>query len=266
VLVPSLVGAVDGNDAVFLPLVFLHVISALAGFGSVGFAGTYASRAAHLQGALETSSPSAEEPGPGAEPGPVPAAGPVPGPAAGPVAEPGPLSAAEGSDLPVPQGEVPAVGDGEAPGNASGGDEELSGPQARAELGAPAALQQDPEIEELTRYFGRPARFWKAILFVPVFGLLALWAQPRTKGLDQIWTLGALLVWVVATLVVVGLVVPALNQMRAILLAEPAAPLSAAAEVSRRARLAQAGAMASRGAVFCDLLFLVALALMIWQP
>jgi hypothetical protein len=50
-------------------------------------------------------------------------------------------------------------------------------------------------------------------------------------------------------------------------LREPAPPPPGpAAEVARRARLARAGALASRGAVFCDILFFVALALMIWRP
>ena len=41
VLTLGLLGSLRG-EAVFLPLVFLHVVAALAGFGSIGFAGTYA--------------------------------------------------------------------------------------------------------------------------------------------------------------------------------------------------------------------------------
>ncbi|MGH9105492.1 MAG: hypothetical protein ACRDZX_06575, partial [Acidimicrobiales bacterium] len=148
-----------GSDVAFVPLVFLHAISALAAFGSIGFAGTYASRAAHLQGFA--------------------AAAPPPGDPAAPGAPAGHAAAS-----PSPAGST-------------------------GEL--------DPEVEELLRYFQRPARFWKAILLVPVFGILALVVQPNGKGLDQVWTVAALLVWLLAVLVAAGVVVPALNQMKSML-------------------------------------------------
>jgi hypothetical protein len=103
-------------------------------------------------------------------------------------------------------------------------------------------------------------------LLVPIFGLLALWAQPRTAGLDQVWTLAALLVWIAACLVVISMVMPGLRQMRTMLLMPVDRPNSPAAEAAWRARLARAGATASRGAVVCDVLFFVALAFMIWRP
>jgi hypothetical protein len=99
-----------------------------------------------------------------------------------------------------------------------------------------------------------------------VFGLLALWVQPRTAGLDQVWTLAALIVWLCAVLVVLSVIMPGLYQMRD-MLAEPVGPTSSpAVEMAWSARLSRAGAMASRGAVVCDVLFFVALSLMIWRP
>jgi len=194
-----------GSDALFFPLVFLHVVAALAGFGSVGFAGTYASRAAHV--AL----------------------------AAG------------------PQQEAPPSTAGQAEG-------------AHAEITVPGTPAVDPEAEELLRYFQKPARFWKALPAVPLFGVLAVAADPSGGGLDQVWVIGALIIWLCATLVALSMVVPALREMRVVLLRSAASPSGPSIGGSDRSRLVRAGALASRGAVLCDLLFCAALALMIWQP
>lgn len=234
VLTLHLLGSVEGNDALFFPFVFLHAISALAGFGSIGFAGTYASRAAQIpySGWAPTRG-TVEVLGAASVPGEVD------------LAQPG-----------VRAGE-PLAGTTVVQAGSSG-----SGGPAAAAVGS----ELDPESEELMRYFRRPARFWKAILLVPVFGLLALWAQPRTAGLDQVWTLAALLVWIAACLLVISVVMPGLRQMRSMLLMPGASSDSPAAEAAWSARLARAGAMASRGAVVGDVLFFVALALMIWRP
>jgi hypothetical protein len=246
-----LLASTGGSDAIFYPLVFLHVVAALAGFGSVGFAGTYASRAAQL--AL-TGEPIA---GSGA---------PTEGPGAPGSEQPAPASPAGGPS--------PAV----APGDAPPRTPEAVGPEARGpeagrpEAGGPEAggpdVAVDPEIEELARYFERPARFWKALLAVPVFGVLALWAEPGGGGLDQVWDLSALLVWGIATVVAAGIVVPSLHQVRSVL-AQPGTLAPGAAKTtaeSQRARMARSGRMANRAAAACDILFFAALALMIWRP
>lgn len=214
-----------GSDALFFPLVFLHAVAALTGFGSIGFAGTYASRAAHLS---LTSAPRPDRPG----------------------ATPAPEGlAAEG---------VPAEGvlSGVAPSDGP--------PSAGTTVhGVP---QTDPEVEELLRYFRKPARFWTVLPAVPVFGLLAIAADPNGGGLDQVWVIGGLLVWLSATLVALSMVVPALREMRAVLLRARTSPEGVYVVASDRARLLRAGVLASRGAVVCDLLFFAALALMIWRP
>jgi hypothetical protein len=313
VLTLHLLGSLKGNDALFFPLVFLHAISALAGFGSIGFAGTYASRAAQIPysgwaptgGTLLLAPPEVPlEEGALLEREALTASGePVDvvwldadlGPEAShPGFEPGDLDDVEPIDLdlelaagPVPDlattepAEEIRIGPAEMGGGPSGpGEVDPAPPGVRADdqqagttvvqVGAYAipsrGSELDPESEELMRYFQRPARFWKAILLVPVFGLLALWAQPRTAGLDQVWTLAALLVWIAASLVVISMVMPGLRQMRTMLLMSGAHPGTPAAEAAWRARLARSGAMASRGAVICDVLFFVALALMIWRP
>jgi hypothetical protein len=257
--VPSLLVLTAGNSAAFIPLVFLHAISALVGFGSVGFAGTYAGRLVHLAGSGELIG---RKPAEGALAG-VRTANPRSSASAAPqagrqqeeVAEPGQLG---------PKMEQP-----------SGGD---AGPLAeQVEEG-----QLDPEVEELVRYFERPARFWKAVLAVPVLGVLALEFQPSGRGLDQIWTVAALFVWFVATVLIVGVVVPSLKQVNLMLPqvvgavtersgdAQGGEPTpgtgTGLARQALQVRVRRAGSLASRGAAVCDVLFFAGLALMIWRP
>jgi hypothetical protein len=202
-LVASLSG---GRAALFYSLVLLHAVAALVGFGSIGFAGTYASRAYLPSDAtlpLDEATPGAYEPG--------------------------------------------------AAGTKS-----------------TEVAEQDAETEELLRYFQRPARLWLAVVAVPFLGLGALAANPDLGGLDQAWVLGALLVWLSATLIAGSLVVPALRQMRSMLFpADELAEAPAGPAVGREAeqiRFARTATLAGRGAACCDVLFFVALALMIWRP
>ena len=87
-----------------------------------------------------------------------------------------------------------------------------------AQATATDVAQQDPEFEELRRYFRKPAQLWRALLSVPFLGLGALAADPNGGGLDQAWVLGALLVWLSATLVAASLVLPGLYQLRSMIL------------------------------------------------
>jgi hypothetical protein len=192
-LVASLSG---GRAALFYSLVLLHAVAALVGFGSIGFAGTYASRA-YLPADEATSG--ASEPG---------------------------VTRAIGTEV----------------------------------------TEQDAETQEILRYFEQPARFWLALVTVPFFGLGALAANPDIGGLDQAWVLGALLVWLSATLIAVSLVVPALRQMRSMLFRPGTPQDQPARREAERIRFGRAATLARRGAACCDVLFFVALALMIWRP
>ncbi len=78
-------------------------------------------------------------------------------------------------------------------------------------------------IEELVRYFRRPAGLWWALLAVPWLGLGALAAEPHGGGVAQAWDLGAFGLWAAAALVAALVVVPALGRVGAALVA-PAAP------------------------------------------
>ena len=133
--------------------------------------------------------------------------------------------------------------------------------------------------EELVRYFKRPAGLWWALLAVPWLGLGALAAEPHGGGVGQAWDLAAFGLWAVAAVVAALVVVPSLHRVGAVLvrpapglatpgLATPglATPDGMALDGAARARVARSGLVASRAAAVCDVLFFMALALMIWQP
>lgn len=201
-VVASLNGA---RSALFLVLVLLHVTSALVGFASIGFAGTYASRARLMAHRA------------------LPRDRAVPG---------GPIGPGHRSEV-AEQGPAPTL---------------------------------EPGTEELLRYFEKPAGLWPALVAVPFLGLGALASKPSLGGLDQAWVLGALLVWLSAALVAASLVVPALRQMRSMLLRREGPAEQGGAQEAERIRFARLATLASRGAACCDVLFFVALALMIWRP
>jgi hypothetical protein len=279
-LVASLTG---GRAALFYSLVLLHAVAALVGFASIGFAGTYAARA-FLPGDEASPGAGGQEP---SGPGPRDQGTSIQGTGIQTAA----LSAGSGPAGTGPAGTGPA-GTGAGPTSTGVAD-------------------QDAEVEELMRYFERPARFWLALVAVPFLGLGALAANPDIGGLDQAWVLGALLVWLAATLIAVSLVVPSLRQMRTMLLrsGKPDAGLAGgglagggqtdggqtdggqadagqadggladgglagggladgglAKREAEQIRFTRAATLAGRGAACCDVLFFVALALMIWRP
>jgi hypothetical protein len=311
-----------GRNSLFYSLVFLHALAALAGFGSIGFAGTYAAgaylpddrpREADLQAVLQPASGSAQPEGAvRTQPEGAPADGTA-------QTGPGELGQAEF----VPAESAPAVPDYETALHqynaalrafeSSEPEEEASGTLAETGATGPAgaatgpagaatgpaeaaaghaeevpsaaeevvaaevivettpsttreAAELDAEAEEMRRYFAHPARLWGCLILVPFLGAGALAAQPDGKGFDQPWVFGALAVWLAATLIAGSLVVPSLHQMQAVLLKSDDAGASRAARTSLAVRFARAGRIASRSAAFCDVLFLVALGLMIFRP
>ena len=129
-----------------------------------------------------------------------------------------------------------------------------------------AVAEEDAELEELRRYFRKPAQLWRVLVVVPFLGLGALAADPNGGGLDQAWVLGALLVWLSATLVAASLVLPALYQVRSMILRPSTLGSSLASRDAEHIRFARARTLAARGAACCDVLFFVALALMVWRP
>jgi hypothetical protein len=298
-----------GRNGLFYSLVFLHALAALAGFGSIGFAGTYAAGAylpdsrplgldlqpdsgpegpegaadgrpdaAPAEPADETAQPEAGDPGQ-VEVVPAESAPAVPDYEtalrqyhaalrdfeASDSEDAAPETVAEAATGPAGVATRPAeAAAGQIEEVPSAGEEDVVAETAPAMTSGP--VDQDSEAEEMRRYFAHPARLWGCLILVPFLGAGALAAQPNGKGFDQPWVFGALAVWLAATLIAGSLVVPSLHQMQAVLLKSDDAGASPAARSAVAVRFARAGRIASRSAAFCDVLFVVALGLMIFRP
>jgi uncharacterized membrane protein len=115
-------------------------------------------------------------------------------------------------------------------------------------------LDRPGAVEEARRYFG--ARGWveAALVAVPVFGFAALGA--KGDGLAHAWVWAAAAVWLVALAAWLRLVRPAERELRAVVAQTPV-DASVAARAGRRL---------AWGAGVCDVAFVVALGLMVFQP
>jgi hypothetical protein len=105
--------------------------------------------------------------------------------------------------------------------------------------------------EETARYFRSPGRAEWLVLLVPFLGAAALGARPEGANFGAVWVITAAAVWLGAAVLFLAVVRPAQGQIRA------AADLEQTAGAGRRLMWA---ALAS------DVLFVVALVLMIGQP
>ncbi len=160
--------------------------------------------------------------------------------------------------------------------------------------------------EETRRYFRSPGRAEWLVLPVPFLGAAALALRPEGAAFGDAWVVAASVIWVAATVVLLGVVRPAESRIRTSVRscdakaaavragAGPEPPPSAdplAVTADRRGGagvdataggptvpseqagvgttlgdLAGAGRMLKWGAAGCDLLFVAALVLMIGQP
>lgn len=110
--------------------------------------------------------------------------------------------------------------------------------------------------EEVQRYFGPPGRAEWLVLAVPFPGALALALDPG-GDFAQAWVLAALVVWLAASAVLLGVIRPAEAQLRRHL---------ANAESTGGDVTVGAGRRLARGAAVTDLAFFVALVLMVIRP
>jgi hypothetical protein len=139
----------------------------------------------------------------------------------------------------------------------------------------------DTAMEELRRYFGPPGRAELVICVVPFLGVAALAVKPGPSDFGQIWVGTGVALWVVATVLLFGVVRPAESVLRRAARAPieeasegeadsgqvPLEPSSApAAPRPGRDVLAAAGRRLQWAAAASDLIFLVALVVMVIQP
>lgn len=117
----------------------------------------------------------------------------------------------------------------------------------------PSTLLAGPESsEEVRRYFAARSHLEYLVLAAPLFGVAALSVRPGGSDFGAIWAVAGLVIWVLAGGLLTALVKPAERRIRA------AGPDVVSA--SSDARLLMWAAAVS------DLLFVVALLLMVTQP
>jgi hypothetical protein len=132
----------------------------------------------------------------------------------------------------------------------------VAGFGAVAISGVYGSIARRPETpggpEETRRYFQSSGRAEWLVLAVPVLGAAALGARPAGADFGQVWVVSAAVVWLAAAALLVGAVRPAEARIRTANAAGEAVPAA-----GRRLMWAAAAS---------DLLFVVALVLMVGQP
>jgi len=105
--------------------------------------------------------------------------------------------------------------------------------------------------EETTRYF--QSRGWPELLIlaVPVFGAAALGFRPEGSDFGELWVIGGLILWAIAAGLLLAIVRPAERHIR---------------QSEGREKAGGPGARLMWAAAACDVLFVVALAIMVTQP
>ena len=105
--------------------------------------------------------------------------------------------------------------------------------------------------EETTRYFQSRGRPELLILAVPLFGAAALGFRPEGSEFGQVWVIGGLVVWMVAAGLLFAIVRPAESRIR---------------RSGDRQEAARPATRLMWAAAACDVLFVIALAIMVTQP
>jgi hypothetical protein len=125
----------------------------------------------------------------------------------------------------------------------------LVGFGAVAVSGVYGGLARNPANEsETSRFFASRLFAEWLIIPVPFLGLGALLADHRSRELGDVWVVGGWIVWVAATALLLGVVRPAESRLRA------------------RANTARDGRVLVWAGIASDVLFVVALGLMVTQP
>lgn len=113
-------------------------------------------------------------------------------------------------------------------------------------------------MEEVRRYFASPSRAAAAVVGVAPIGAVALAVDPRGPGFAHAWVAGGLVLWLIASALWLAVVRPAEAAIARAVGAE-ASPVGSQA-------LTAAGRRIARASGATDLIFVAALALMVFQP
>ena len=126
-------------------------------------------------------------------------------------------------------------------------------------------LATPKDLKDVRQFFGPPNRIGRALWAVPFAGGIALWLSHGGGALGQAWVILASVCWAVAMVVAVKVIWPAEGRIRALV---PRLEETSFTETGHPAKeeLAALCRPIVRAAAVCDVVFLVALALMILKP
>lgn len=136
-------------------------------------------------------------------------------------------------------------------------------------------LKSRQDLEDLRRYFGKKNWAARCVWVVPFAGAAAVWLRSGAGALGQIWVFAATGCWAIGIAVAVAVIWPAEAGLQPIVnqVVPPPPPAgTAAASASetaspwRREDLERLCRRLGRGGAVCDVIFTVALVLMIFRP
>lgn len=123
---------------------------------------------------------------------------------------------------------------------------------AVAVSGAYGVIGRSGESEEVRRFFSGRARAEWLVIAVPLFGVAALSARPGGADYSSVWVVTGLGVWLLAATLLFLVVRPAQAAVRG--------------GLARSADIRRASGRLAWAAAACDLLFVVAVFVMVTQP
>lgn len=123
-------------------------------------------------------------------------------------------------------------------------------------------LESRHDLEDMRRYFAKPNWAARSIWLVPFAGGAAVWLRSGAGDLGQIWVIAATGCWVIGIWMAVTFIWPAEGGIRPIVnqVLPPTGEPVGLDELDRLCR------RMGRAAAVCDVIFTVALMLMIFRP
>ncbi|HEX3424868.1 MAG TPA: hypothetical protein VHT30_01960 [Acidimicrobiales bacterium] len=126
-------------------------------------------------------------------------------------------------------------------------------------------LNSTKDLRDLRQFFGSPNRIGRCLWVVPFAGGAALWLSHGLGALGQAWVLAALVCWAGATVIAVVVIWPGERQIR-LVLADLAQTRVQEVTDETKAELVARCRPVVRAAAVCDVIFVVALGLMVLKP
>jgi hypothetical protein len=121
------------------------------------------------------------------------------------------------------------------------------------------------DLRDLRQFFGSPNRIGRSLWVVPFAGGAALWLSHGLGALGQAWVLAALACWFATTVIAVVVIWPAERQIGLLVAALSQSSFPDVTDEAKEELAARCRPVVPAAAV-CDVIFVVALGLMVLKP